>query len=182
MVMKFIRARRECRFKRGTGNYHSITALGNQTTRHHWHSPRKTLRTEILLGLLLLTANKKFILIPCTLSTWMLSDQFAPLILQGPCEERARLRFIPAIPLFTGRCSRAFMGDLKPGRRREGMEQTAERQGFNPSVTRGRSTEVFPGLKILVGFLNGKIRFSKQQGFLPSALMGGVRANRAVKK
>lgn len=125
MVVKFIR---ECWFKRGTGNYHSITALGNQTMRHHWHSPRKTLRTEILLGLLLLTANKKFILMPCTLSTWMLSDQFAPLIFQRPREEK----FIPAIPLFTRRCSWAFMGDLKPGRRRGSMEQTAERQGLNP--------------------------------------------------
>lgn len=122
MVMKFIR---ECWFKRGTGNYHSITALGNQTMRHHWHSPRKTLSTEILLGLLLLTANKKFILMPCTLSTGMLSDQFAPLILQkavkkkrGP-DSSQLFHYLP--------CIATFIGDVKLGRGREGMEKTAER-------------------------------------------------------
>lgn len=127
MVMKFIR---ECWFKRGTGNYHSITALGNQTMRHHWHSPRKTLSTEILLGLLLLTANKKFILMPCTLSTGMLSDQFAPLILQKACEEKARPWFISAIPLFTMHCN--FYWGCKAWKREGGHGKNCWKVGAQP--------------------------------------------------
>lgn len=77
---------------------------------------------------------------------------------------------MPAIPLLTRLCNWAFTGDLKPGRGREALEQIAERQGLNPPVTHGRPTEIFPGLEMLVGFLNGKIQFLKQQGFLSPAL------------
>lgn len=136
MVMKFIR---ECRFRRGTGNYHSITALGNQTMRHHWHSPRKTLRTEILLGLLLLAANKKFILMPCTLSAWMLSDQFAPLILCRMSEAPAH----PSYSIIYQALRQLLWGisSLEEGGR--AWSKMLKGRDSTPLVTHGSSIEIF---------------------------------------